>query len=109
MAGEPVAGKCLVDGLVATCPTMNLSTPRTAHDLAHPSCIAHALKTCAHALSRISQALKTCEDNVAFIAHPGPNAIAVPVARIVYPGQTCADELSMIATIPNHVQMSFPL
>ena len=57
-------------------------TPRTAHELARPSRIAHAFKTCVDELSPITaQALKTCTDYVAPVAHPGPNELA-HVARI---------------------------
>ena len=51
-------------------------TLRTAHELAHLSCVAQAFKTCADELRRIAQPLKTCVARVAPIAYSGPNEVA---------------------------------
>ena len=83
------------------CVRFEAFTPRTAHELTHPSCIGHALKTCANELSPIAQGLKACADHVAPIAHPQPNEL-VRVARWAHPGQTCADRY---LTIAKHVQL----
>ena len=81
---------------VEPAPTSKYITPRTAHELAHPSCIAQTLKTCADRVAPIAQALKTCADHAAPVAHSGTNELA-HVARIAHLGAICADELSCIA------------
>ena len=70
-------------------------TPRTAHDLAHLSCIAQAFETCADKLLQLNPG-KTCVAHVAPIAHSGPNELA-RLAPIAHPGKMWADELSSIA------------
>ena len=57
------------------------STPQTAHELAHLSCIAHAFKTYADELLPIAQALKSYADEL------------LPIAQAL---KTCADLVAPI-------------
>ena len=70
------------------------STPRTAHELPHLSCIAQAFKPCED--EQPPKSGGTCVAHVAPIAHSGSDELA-SVAPIAHPGQICADELTSIA------------